>query len=60
MAGDKMYQAMKEIAKSKGIKASPQHDLYKMYAPYFLNAFYCEIVDKKAKKMDMNIHYEAK
>ena len=40
MAGDKMYQAMKEIAKSKGIKASPQHDLYKMYAPYFLNVFY--------------------
>ena len=30
MAGDKMYQAMKEIAKSKGIKASHQHDLYKM------------------------------
>ena len=60
MAGDKMYQAMKEIAKSKGIKASPQHDLYKMYAPYFLNVFYCEIVDKKAKKMNMNIHYEAK
>jgi len=27
MAGDKMYQAMKEIAKSKGIKASPQHDM---------------------------------
>ena len=47
MAGDKMYQAMKEIAKSKGIKASPQHDLYKMYAPYFLNAFYCEIPSVK-------------
>lgn len=60
MAKDKMYQAMKDIARSKGIKASPEHDLYKMYAPYFLNAFYYEIVDKKAKKMNMNIHYEAK
>ena len=60
MAKDKMYQAMKDIARSKGIKASPEHDLYNMYAPYFLNAFYYEIVDKKAKKMKMNIHYEAK
>ena len=57
MAKDKMYQAMKDIAKRKGIKASPEHDLYKMYAPYFLNAFYYEIVDKKAKKMNMNIHF---
>ena len=60
MATDKMYQEMKDIAKSRGIKASPEHDLYKMCAPYFLNAFYFEVVDKKAKKMKMNIHYEAK
>ena len=30
MAKDKMYQAMKDIARSKGIKASPEHDLYKL------------------------------
>ena len=36
---DKVYQAMKVIAKSKGVKASPQHDLYKMYSPDFLNVF---------------------
>ena len=60
MAKDILYQAMKDIAKSKGVKASPQHDLYKMIPPYFLNAFYYEITDKKAAKMEMNIHYEAK
>ncbi len=60
MAKDKLYQAMKEIAKSKGVKASPEHDLYKMCSRYFLNAFYYEIVDKKSKIMNMNIHYEAK
>ena len=52
MAKDKMYQAMKEIAKSKGIKASPEHDLYIMCPSCFLNAFYCEIADKKTKKFD--------
>ena len=57
---DKVYQAMKVIAKSKGVKASPQHDLYKMYSPDFLNVFYWEDYDKKAQKLTMKIEYEAK
>ena len=60
MAKDKIYEAMKEIAKNKGIKASPYHDLYKMCSPCFLNAFYCDFVDRKAKKMKMQIHYDVK
>ena len=60
MAKDRIYQAMKDIAKSKGVKASPQHDLYKMCPPYFLNAFYWDNEDKKAGKLEMNIDYEAK
>jgi hypothetical protein len=57
---DKVYQAMKVMAKSKGVKASPQHDLYKMYSPDFLNVFYWEDYDKKAQKLTMKIEYEAK
>jgi hypothetical protein len=60
MAKDKIYQAMKEIAKSKGVKASPQHDLYKMMPPNFLNAFYSEYIDKKAHKLEMKVTYDAK
>ena len=57
---DKVYQAMKVIAKSKGVKASPQHDLYKMSSPDFLNVFYWEDYDIKAQKLTMKIEYEAK
>ena len=60
MAKDMMYQAMKDIAKKKGIKLSAEHDLYKMDSPYFLNAFYSDIEDKKEKKMCVNLTYEAK
>ena len=60
MSMDKLYQAMKKIAKEKGVKASPQHDLYKMIPPYFLNAFYWEDIDKKAHKIRINVTYDAK
>ncbi|MBQ5311230.1 MAG: hypothetical protein ILP19_04225 [Oscillospiraceae bacterium] len=60
MAQDKLYQAMKAIAKSNGFKASPEHDLYRMHPPYFLNAFYWELTDKKAGKMAMNVSYDVK
>lgn len=40
MANDKLYLAMKEAAKKRKIKASPQHDLYKRVDPYFYSVFY--------------------
>lgn len=42
MAKDKLYQAMKIVAKENGVKASAQNDLYKMVSPYFVSAFYSE------------------
>lgn len=40
MAKDELYEAMKVAAKKRKIKASPEHDLYKMKDPYFFNVFY--------------------
>ena len=42
MAKDKLYQAMKIVAKENGVKVSAQNDLYKMVPPYFISAFYYE------------------
>ncbi len=36
---DKLYQCMKVVAKGRGIKASPEHDLYKMISPFLLMPF---------------------
>ncbi len=36
---DKLYQCMKVVAKGKGIKASPEHDLYKLISPFILMPF---------------------
>jgi len=44
---DRLYQHIKVIAKNKGMKASPEHDLYKMMPPYFINAFYYDFPRKK-------------
>ena len=60
MSKDQFYEAMKVIAKEKGVKASPQHDLYKAVPPYFLNAFYYDLVDKKAKKATIRFTCAAK
>ena len=58
---DKLYQCMKELAKRKGIKASPQHDLYKMIPPYFINAFYSDLGRKKnSDKITVVFYYEVK
>ena len=40
MGKDLFYEAMKTVAKQNGVKSSPQHDLYCMRSPYFINAFY--------------------
>lgn len=37
---DKLYQAMKAAAKKRKLRASPEHDLYRMRDPYFFSAFY--------------------
>jgi len=37
---DKLYQAMKAVAGKRKIKASPQHDLYWTYGPYFFSSNY--------------------
>lgn len=47
---DKLYKCMKAVAKNKGIKASPEHDLYKMISPFFINAFYSDL--PRAKNSD--------
>jgi len=39
-SADRLYQAMKTAAKGRKVKASPQHDLYRMGGPYFFHAFY--------------------
>lgn len=57
---NKLYQAMKVIAKAKGIKASPQNDLYKRVPPYFVNAFYIDLLNKKSGKVTVDLHYSAK
>lgn len=58
---DKFYQYMKIIAKSKGIKASPEHDLYKMIPPYFINAFYIDLPRKRnSDKITVSYMYEVK
>ena len=58
---DKFYQCMKELAKNKGIKASPQHDLYKSVPPYFINAFYSDFGRKKnSDKITVVFYYEVK
>ncbi len=58
---DKFYQYMKIIAKSKGIKASPEHDLYKMIPPFFINAFYIDLPRKRnSDKITVSYMYEVK
>ena len=58
---DKLYQCMKEIAKNNGIKASPQHDLYKMVSPYFINANYFDFKpEKNSEKIRVDFHYSVK
>ena len=58
---DKLYEHMKAIAKSKGVKASPQHDLYKMVQPYFINASYSDLGRKKnSDKITVVFYYEVK
>ena len=58
---DKLYQCIKEIAKNNGIKASPQHDLYKMVSPYFINANYFDFKPKKnSEKIRVDVHYSVK
>jgi len=56
---DKLYQAIKVVAKSKGIKASPQHDLYKMIHPYFINGFYSPR-EKNSEKIKVYHSYGVK
>ena len=58
---DKLYQYMKVVAKSKGIKASPQHDLYKTISPFFINAIYYDLPRKKnSDKITVGFMYEVK
>ncbi len=58
---DQLYQAMKVEAKKRGIKASPQHDLYKMVAPYFVNLIYDRDLRKEVPgRMCVWFRYEAK
>jgi hypothetical protein len=58
---DQLYQAMKVEAKKRGIKASPEHDLYKMVVPYFFNAFYSRELKKEVLgMMCVYLRYEVK
>lgn len=58
---DKLYQCMKVVAKSKGIKASPEHDLYKMIPTFFINAFYSDLPGaKNSDKITVEFSYEVK
>lgn len=52
---------MKVEARKRGIKASPEQDLYKMVEPYFLNVFYFRELKKEVPgKMAVNLRYEVK
>ena len=58
---DRLYQYLKVVAKNKGVKASPQHDLYKMIPPYFINAFYFDLPRKKnSEKITIGYNYGLK
>ena len=59
---DKLYQAMKDVAKKRKIKSSPQHDLYWTCDPYFFSSRYfwwdASIKDNKVKiGIDISVKY---
>ena len=61
MGKDLLHSAMKVIAKENGVKLSAENDLYKMQAPYFVNAFFCEYpVKNKPGKINIHLVYELK
>ena len=59
---DKLYQAMKAVAKKRKIKSSPQHDLYWTCDPYFFSSRYfwwdASVKDNKVKiGIDISVKY---
>lgn len=59
---DKLYQAMKAVAKKRKVRASPQHDLYWMRDPYFFHSFYFwrneTVIDGRVTiGMDISVKY---
>ncbi|MBO7440524.1 MAG: hypothetical protein J6T60_00335 [Bacteroidales bacterium] len=58
---ERLYQAMKVEAKRRQIKASPEHDLYKMIPPYFIDTFYIQMPSQEASgKITIYLRYEVK
>lgn len=56
----KLYQAMKVATKSRKIKLSAEHDIYKKIDPYFFNVFYNsgEIIEGKINiTLDISVKY---